>query len=224
MQCGTSLSGADPEESGSVRIPFRIDDGIAVRPAAGSVRVAACRVVGAVHGQFILITEPAVKISEKVSIVLDETFLCSYFCNGYLYTFHSRYRNCVMNDIVCIEYPREVEVRQIRKDRRVKVNIETKVSARDSGDSFLADMTDISRGGCRLVFNQQIGLAKGVKLSLTFSLPNEALIKKLDGQIVRLSRVKDSKTTEAGVSFCSEGGEISKVVDFCEFCMYFDMD
>src|SRR5271157_3853849 len=133
----------DPDSyAEDLRIPFRIDDGIVVRAIAGSARVFSSRIVGAMSGQFILITEPAAKISETVSAVLDGNFLCSYFCEGYLYTFHSRYRNRLMNDTVCIEYPKEAEIRQIRKDRRIKVNIETRVHVCDSGESFLADMID----------------------------------------------------------------------------------
>jgi c-di-GMP-binding flagellar brake protein YcgR len=223
-----SLSVAEEKEPGAeaeeLRIPFRIDDGIVVRAIAGSARVFSSRIVGAMSGQFILITEPSAKISDTVSAVLDGNFLCSYFCEGYLYTFHSRYRNRLMNDIVCIEYPKDAEVRQIRKDRRIKVNIETKVFVCDSGESFLADMTDISRGGCRLVFHHRAAMVKGTDVLLTFSLPNEAVIKKLPASLVRIQNSKDNRTTDAGLSFIGQGGEVSKVADFCEFCTYFEVE
>lgn len=214
----------DSNEPEPVRIPLRIDDGLVVRALTGPARIASCRIVGAMQDEFILITEPAVKISEKISVILDDTFLCSYFCDGYLYAFHSRYRNRLLNDIVCIEYPKIVEVRQIRKDRRVKVNLETRVNVCGGGESFLADMTDISGGGCRLVFNQTAPVEKGSNISLTFSLPNEALIRKLQATVVRINRVKNSKEVETGLTFTDQGSEVCKVTDFCEFCKYFELD
>jgi len=216
---------ADFEEPARVRIPLRIDDGMVVCAPTGPRHIASCRIVGAAHGEFILITEPTVKISDRFSAVLDDHFLCSYFCDGYLYTFQSRYRNRLMNDIISIEYPKEVGVRQIRKDRRIKVNIETKVFVCENGEPFLADMTDISRGGCCLVFKQHVPMEQGSNVLLTFSLPNNALIRELQAVAVRVRRVKNSKKIEeAGLSFAGQGSEICKVADFCEFCMYFDLD
>ena len=102
--------------------------------------------------------------------------MCSYFSDGILYRFNSRYLRRLIDDIVCIEYPKEVEVRQIRRYRRIRVNIETKFVVSDTADSSFADMVDISHGGCRLVLHKCVPMTKGTALSLTFSLPNEALI------------------------------------------------
>ncbi|HYA39891.1 MAG TPA: PilZ domain-containing protein [Syntrophobacteraceae bacterium] len=215
---------ADADESAPMRVPLRIDDAIVVRTLTGPARMASCRIVGASHNKFILITEPAVKINERVSAILDESFLCSYFCDGYLYTFESSYGNRLMNDIVSIEYPREVAVRRIRKDRRIKVNIETKVVVCDSGESFAADMRDISRGGCCLATEQPVPVAEGSTVLLTFGLPNEAVISDLQAVAVRVNSLKNREGIQVGLSFQDQGSEIGKVADFCAFCMYFEME
>jgi len=224
IEAGKPAASGDSGESDPVKIPFRIDDGLVVRSLTGATRVASCRIVGASYGQFILITEPAVKINDRLSAVLDDNILCNYFCEGYLYTFRSAYRNLLMNDIVSIAYPAEVEVRQIRKDRRIKVNIETKIAVDGSEELFLADMKDISRGGCCLVFSPQVPLEQESRLRLTFSLPNEALIKDIRATAVRINRIKQSNMFEAGLSFSDQDSETCKVADFCEFCNYFDLD
>ena len=82
-------------------------------------------------------------------------------------------------------------------------------------------MADISQGGCRLILNQCAGIAKGTNLSLTFNLPNEALVSGLQTVVARMSRIENSQATEVGASFTGPDSEISKVSNFCEFCMYF---
>ena len=126
---------------------------------------------------------------------------------------------------MCIEYPREVEVRQIRKDRRIRVNIETKLVVSDTTDLFIVDLVDISRGGCRVSINQRrVPMMKGTNASLTFSLPNEAFISELQAVVVRISRIKDSVATEIGLKFTGPKSELSKIENFCEFCMFFDLE
>jgi hypothetical protein len=208
---------ADPEESERIRIPLNIDDAMVVRSPAAPARIASCKVIGAVHGKFILITEPAIKISDRVAAVLDETLLCSCLCDDYLYIFYSRYRNRLLDDIVCIEYPREVEIRRIREHTRVKVDIETRVRL-GNGESIPAKMIDISRGGCRLTFTQRVRTTKGSSLALTFELPNEVTVDKIEAVVAKIKQV--DRVTETGVSFSDQDKEISKVKDFCEFCRF----
>ena len=208
---------AEPEEPEKIRIPLRIDDAMVVRSPSAPGRIASCRVVGAMHGQFIIITEPAIKISERVAAILDENLLCSCLCDDYLYIFYSRYRNRLMEDVVCIEYPKEVEIRRIREHTRVTVDIEARVSF-DDGEAVPAKMIDISRGGCRLSFTQRVRTAKGSSLTLAFELPNEVSVEKIGAVVAKIKQVEG--TTEAGLSFSGRDKEISKVRDFCEYCRF----
>ncbi len=208
-----------------IRIPLKIDEGIVVRSLTNLAHIAKARIIGARVGEYILITEPTVRINERVAAVLNEGFSCSYFSDGNLYIFQSQCLKYLAPDVMSIEYPREVEVRQIRKDRRIRVNIETKLVVSDTIDPFLADLTDISRGGCRVSINQRrLPMMKGTKLSLTFGLPNEASINELQAVVVRISRIKDSVATEIGMKFTGPKRELSKIENFCEFCMFFDLE
>jgi len=93
-----------------------------------------------------------------------------------------------------------------------------------TADSFIAEMADISFGGCRLVFNQRVPMPKGTELPITLNLPNEAFVSRLRALVVRIDRIKNSKATEVGLSFTGPQTEISKISNFCEFCMFFDME
>ncbi len=214
----------DAEVSTSIRIPFRIDDAIMLRSLTNMAHIAQSRVVGAVHGKFILIIEPTARISDRLSAVLDEDFLCSYFNDGAMHSFYSKYLGRLLGDVVSIDYPKEVKVRQIRKYRRIRVNIETECTVCGAADLFFAEMADISQGGCLLLLNQRASIAKGTNLSLTFNLPNEAFIRGLQTVVVRISLIPNSQATEVGVAFTGPESEISKISNFCEFCLYFDIE
>lgn len=217
-QTGGSSGQSDyPEEPERITIPLKIDDAMVVRSPGAPARIASCKVVGAIHGRYLLITEPTVKISDRVSAVLDEALLCSCMCGDYLYIFYSRYRNRLMDNIVCIEYPREVEVRRIREHTRIEVNIETSVLL-GNGEPVSAKMIDISRGGCRLTFDRRLRMTKGNRLSLTFELPNMITVDRVEAVIAKIKQV--NRTTETGLSFDADNGELSKIADFCEFFLF----
>jgi hypothetical protein len=207
-----------------MRIPFKIDEEMVLRSLTNTAHIAKARIIGAKVGEYILITEPAVRITEGDGAVLDEGFLCSCSSGGNLYVFQSRCLRYLANDVMCIEYPGKVEVRRIRKYRRIRVNIETELVISDTSSSFLVDLTDISRGGCCVNINQRrVPMIKGTNVSLTFSLPNEAFISALQAVVARISRIKDKVATEIGLKFIGPQSELSKIGNFCEFYMFFDL-
>jgi c-di-GMP-binding flagellar brake protein YcgR len=206
------------------RIPFRIDDEIMVSSLAIAAHRTKSRIVGAVHGDFILIQEPIVVINERLSAIFDHVFECSYFTEGYRYNFLSRYRSHVLSDIICIEYPKEVDVHQIRKHRRIKVNIETKYAVFGTPNWFSAHMVDISHSGCRLVLKSKVAIKKGMRVLMVFNLLNEDVVNELRAVVVRSWPIKGSEATNVGLSFTGPAGELAKISRFCEFCIYFDME
>ena len=227
-QFGSSSNDQNPNvnagKPGTTRIPFRIGDGMAIRSSTDSTCIANSRIVGAVHGKYILLTEPTVKINERIPVVLNESIKCAYFDDGILYSFNSKYRQHLVYGIVCIDYPQKVEVRQVRKHRRIKVNIETEYSISGAVGSFVADMTDISCGGCRLISSRRVPLTKGTRLSLAFNLHNEAMVSGLEALSARINHTAEGKGTEIGLSFIGPPDELAKIANFCEFCMYFDLE
>ncbi len=227
---GNQLTGGvknrDPAVSAreATRIPFKIGDEVMVNSLAIAAHRTKSRIVGAVHGDFILIQEPIVVINERLSAIFDHVFECSYFTEGHRYNFLSRYRSHVLKGIICIEYPKEVDVHQIRKNRRLRVNIETKCAVFGSPNWFPADMVDISQGGCRLFLKSKAAITKRIKVLLLFTLPNEDVVNELRAIVVRSAPVKDSEATEVSLSFSGPSSELAKVSRFCEFCMYFDLE
>jgi c-di-GMP-binding flagellar brake protein YcgR len=212
------------EDCEVINIPFRIDDEIMVRSLSNAAHRTKSRIVGAAYGKFILIQEPIVVINHRFLAIFDDVFECSYFADGYRYIFLSRYRSHVLNDVVCIEYPGMVDVNQIRKHRRIKVNIETKYAALGTPNWFTGDMVDISKGGCRLVLKPKETVAKGMRVLLVFSLPNEDEVNDLRAVVVRSNPVGSSETTEVGLSFTGPPHELAKISNFCEFCLFFDVE
>jgi len=215
---------ADTDVPTPVRIPFRIDDAIMVRSLTNAAHMARTRIIGVMHGKYIMIIEPTVKINDRISAVLDEDFLCSYFNDGAMHIFNSRYLKHMADDVVSIAYPMKVDVRQIRKYRRIRVNIETKCTVGGTVDVFTAEMADISQGGCRLILNARTPITKGTNLSLTFNLPNVAFVSGLETVVARISRIQNTRATEIGISFIGPESETAKISNFCEFCMYFDLE
>jgi c-di-GMP-binding flagellar brake protein YcgR len=171
-KAGTDLDGgagnlklrAGSDAANAVRLPLRIDDPMMVRSADNPTQMAKSKIVGAIHGDFIMITDPTVKVNDRLSVIIDGNLLCAYFHDGILYNFHSRFRRDLIHGTICIEYPKEIEARQVRKHRRIKVNIETKFAAFGYPNWLSADMADISKGGCRLILKSKIIMKKGMRL------------------------------------------------------------
>lgn len=206
------------------RIPLKIDDEIIVRSLGNAAHKTRSKIIGAVHGQFIIIDEPVVVINERLSAYIEDDFVCSYFTEGTLYNFKSRYKKHLIDNMVCINYPSDIEVRQVRKHRRIRVNIETEFQIEGTSDSFLGDMLDISRGGCRLSLHSLVPATRGMNASLVFSLPNEVVVSGLKGVIMSMRHIKSRETTELGICFSGNVDELAKVADFCEFCMFFEVE
>jgi len=207
-----------------IKVPLRIGDEIMVRSLANAAHRTKTKVVGAVHGDFILIKEPLVVINNRLVAIFDQTFECSYFAEGYRYSFVSKYKSHAFQDIVCISYPEDAEISKVRKDRRIRVNIETKYAVFGSPKWFSADMVDISKGGCRLILKSNPPLSRGMEVLLVFSLPNEEEVNDLRAQVVRSTSMPDIEATDIGLAFVRPHSELAKVESFCEFCLFFEVE
>ena len=117
-----------------------------------------------------------------------------------------------------------MEIRKIRKHRRIRVNIETKIGIKGNTRELVSDMTDVSPGGCRLLLHQSARIDSGSLVPLTFNLPNEALVNELQATVVRVNHNKGGKKLELGCSFTGPSSETSKIINFCDFCMFFEVE
>jgi len=215
------LSGGDGV---AIIVPFRIDDGLVVQSADNKTLIAKSRIIGALRGEFIMITEPTVQISDRISTVIHENIKCFYLNKSGLYSFRSTYRRELINNVICIEYPKKVDVRERRRDRRIKVNVEASFFLSDYEDLFYGVMTDISTGGCRLTLKPQTSISDGAKAVVTFRLPDKVLVSNLEAKVVKISHIMKNKATAFGLSFTGPPDELTKVANFCEFCMIFELE
>ena len=208
----------------SIIIPFRIEDGLVVQSADNKRLMAKSRIIGALRGEFIMITDPTVQINDRISAAIHDNIQCFYLNKNGLYSFRSRYRKELVNNVICIEYPQKVQVRERRRDRRIKVDIDACFNLSDYADLFYGAMTDISAGGCRLVLKKQTSVSEGAEAVLTFRLPNKVLVDKLEATVVKASHIMKNKATSLGISFTGPPDELSKVTNFCEFCMLIELE
>ncbi|MEM5788016.1 MAG: PilZ domain-containing protein [Syntrophobacteraceae bacterium] len=207
-----------------IDLPLAIGGELIVRSLSNPALRTKSKIVGAMHNEYILITEPVMKINERLGASIDGGLLCSYFTGGNLYTFRSKCRQSILKNVTVIDYPGKLDIKQIRSHRRIRVNIETEFVGPANHTPVLADMVDISHGGCRLVFEPAIALLKDMHATITFSLPNEQMVRKMRCQVMSVSRLRGQDSLEAGLKFIGPASAIDTIRSFCEFCMFFELE
>ena len=205
-------------------LPLEIGGELIIRSFANIAHKINTKVIGAVHGEYILIKEPVLPINERLSAVFENHFMCSYFNSGYVYKFKSKRRQTLIGDLISIEYPNIAEIIQVRRHRRIKVNIETEVTWPGLRRPLTGDMVDISVGGCCLLFPASVRLTKGKDLYLEFDLPDDQKVKGIRARVMSVKCGRSSDVVAVGLSFLGPATESVRVVKFCEFCMFFDLE
>lgn len=208
----------------SIIVPFKIEDELVVQAADNKTLMTQSTIIGALRREFIMITEPTVQINDRLSTVLNEDINCFYLNQSGLYSFRSRYRKELIKNVICIEYPQKVVVRERRRDRRVKVNVQARFVVSDYIDLFYGDVTDISAGGCRLSLKKRTPVSEGAKAVMSFRLPNDVPVSKLTAKVVKVSHAIKNKATVLGLSFTGPPDELSKVANFCKLCMILELE
>jgi c-di-GMP-binding flagellar brake protein YcgR len=122
-------------------------------------------------------------------------------------------------NIICIDYPQDFEVEQVRAEPRVKVNLEAVLEISDTNLSGI--VKDISETGCSFELPKIISLFKGLGLIATFTLPNDQLIKNIACTIINVKYNQIYRKTEIGARFSGPAEEISKIRELVKFCMRF---
>jgi c-di-GMP-binding flagellar brake protein YcgR len=205
-------------------LPLEIDGDLVIRSLENIAHRISTKIIGAVHGDYILIKEPVMPINERLSAVFEGDFMCMYFNSGYLYSFQSKHRHTLIGDLISIDYPYITEIKQIRKYRRIKVNIEIELTSPELVSPISGDMVDISEGGCCLLLPTSARLTKGKDVYLQFHLPNDQKVKGLKSRVMSMKCPKGAESIEVGLSFSGPPAESDKIADFCEFCMFFELE
>jgi c-di-GMP-binding flagellar brake protein YcgR len=205
------------------RLPLQLDSELAIHSVSNVAHYARSKVLGVVHNDFIMIEEPVFTISDRLSAVVEGDYQCSFLQDGFLYKFMSRRRQVIMKNIVAIDYPGQFEIQQLRKHHRVKVNIATQfdIALGDATESVRGNMKDISEGGCLLILTRLSSYMKGSKASMTFTLPDDQVVKGLRCTLVNIHHFHIKRCTGIGLSFTGPDPELAKIQKFCCYCKRF---
>lgn len=201
------------------KIPFQLGAQILLRPYTDRSHRAKSKIIGVLEKEFILIENPVFSVSENITAIVEDDLMVAYAYDGYLFTFKSRFNRELIKNIVCIDYPETFQMEQLRDEPRVKVNLEAAVTIGDIKLSGI--LRDISATGCMLEIQKIISLFKGLGLTLTFTLPDDQLIKDLHCTISSVKYNQIHKKTDIGAKFSGPSEEIEKIRGLVNFCMRF---
>lgn len=202
------------------KLPLVIDSQIFLRSIEQKGIKTASRILGARHGDFILIEQPVFRITDRFYATPEE-FLCTFSDEGDVYHFQSRIQKTIGGGLTFIDYPEEFQVEAIRKHHRIQVNIEVHISIQELKEQVKGMMKDISEGGSFVSLPVLIPVAKNMKCSIDFTLPDNQNITGLTALVRQVQFRKLRKTIDLGLEFTGPPVEIAKLRSFCQFCMFF---
>jgi c-di-GMP-binding flagellar brake protein YcgR len=205
------------------KLPLLINTEIFVQSLEHKLARAKSRILGGRHGDFIIIDNPILQLSNRLTIKLTGKIQCKFRLEGEVYDFLSMVRKHTEDGFCLIDYPQDFQQSRLRSHPRIRVNIETRLLVDQQRDTLTVSMTDISAGGCKLMFPYLFGVPTETSCTLSFSLPDGKNVENLKG-IIRTNRMmKLGKKTEVGIKFLEPDAELEKVASFCRFCMFFDV-
>ena len=204
------------------KLPLEIGSPIFIQSMENKSVKARSTVIGARHGDFIIIEDPVVHFSDRLYSKLSGEIACHYLHEGDLYEFTSTIRYYGKENYAVIEYPSKYRLSQLRKHHRIYVNIETILRVPRERDSFKGILTDISSGGCQLNVPTILFLAKGSECFLSFTLPDNTLVDSLKCVIRNIKIDKRSNSSEVGFEFIQDQEQLQSITRFCRFCMFFE--
>jgi len=201
------------------KIPFQLGAEILLRSPLNPVHKTKSRIIGVLEKEFIMIEDPVFAISDNISAVVEGDFDVIYLYNEYLFRFKSRFNRKLIKNIICIDYPENFEVEQLSTETKVKVNLEAALNVSEM--ELSGQVKEISESGCLFELPKIISLFKGFKLTATFTLPNDELIKDLECMIVSVKYNQIQRKTEVGAKYSGPVEAISKIRELVRFCMRF---
>lgn len=195
-------------------IPFRLGADIVLKAAVNPLLRAKGTVYGAVPGQVIMVEEPQFVLNERFTFICEE-FECVYLHNIHLIKFKSEFVKEIISGVIAITYPKAVERVQIRAHARLSVDIETEVFLGTKDGTCTAVMEDLSVGGCRLQLPMLVQVPKGAKFNLSFTMPDNTIIKNLSCVVMNIKLVHGKKITVIGARFAKSSPAVRKIEQFC---------
>jgi c-di-GMP-binding flagellar brake protein YcgR len=205
------------------KLPLEIGSPVFIQSIENKSVKARSAVIGARHGDFVIIEDPVVHLSDRLFSKMTGEILCQYLHEGELYEFTSKIRYFGKEGFAVIDYPEQYRKTQLRKSHRIHVNIETRIKVPRERDIYTGTMADISSGGCQLTVPTILLLAKSTECLLSFTLPDNTYIDAIKCLIRNLKIDKRSNSTEVGFEFIQEQEPLDGIIRFCRFCMFFEV-
>lgn len=214
------------------KLPIVIESEIYLRSMEQKNLQAKSKMLGARHGDFILVEDPICQINERLTSLLEGNVICSFFYEGDIYRFPSKIQRALGGGLTLIDYPTRFQVENVRKYHRVQVNIETRFALENtltnasavqkrSDDIVKASMVDLSEGGCYLVIPSLMHVTQNMFCKLDFILPDNKHVACLQARVRSVQFFKLKKVTELGLQFIGPQGELAKIASFCQYCLFF---
>ena len=201
------------------KIPFQLGAELLLRSSSNRSHKTKSKIIGVLEKEFIMIENPIFSISDNITAIVEDNLMVAYLYDGYLFTFTSKFNRELINNIICIDYPLTFEVEKLRDSPRIKVSLEAAVNISDI--KMPGIVKDVSGSGCSLQIPKIISLFKGLGVVLTFTLPNDQLVKDLQCRISSVKYNQIHKKTEIGVTFLGPSEEIARITELVKFCMRF---
>jgi c-di-GMP-binding flagellar brake protein YcgR len=203
-------------------VPFILGTPLKIRSMADPTLKTVALLVGVIPKLAILVENPIFSSeTEKITGRVGGDILCVYMHEGAVYRFKTRFGQNLIHNVVCIDYPPKIEMQNLRRHRRVRVELEAVGAIGEDGRLINGIITDISEGGCCLDLPGLILVERGMPVCLTFLLPTDDEIEDLNCTIMNVRTIPSEKKTIAGMSFNGPASEMAKINKFSEMCLYF---
>jgi hypothetical protein len=203
------------------KIPLQLGSQILLRSLSKPSYKAKSRIIGVLEKEFIMIEEPVYTINNPATGTVKDDFLAVYLHEGRLFTFKSHFHKTLINNMICIDYPKDFQIENLRREERIKVNLDAVMTVDDMNNSGF--IKDLSYNGCLFQLSKIIPLSKGTEFAAAFSLHNNQQIKHLQCTTMSVRYDRIHQRTGIGSQFSGPEDDVSKIRELVRFCMRFKL-
>ncbi len=187
----------------------------------GEKKLLTSEFMGVEEDKYLVIKAPSLQYMSHVSHLLykGNTVIARYLHKGTVFGFKSRIKYVITNPIklLILEYPKKIEIQNLRKHRRVDCYLPASVKISDN--TIEGTIIDISREGCQFTVEKS-KIESSLKLfqveketSVSFKLPGVEKILAVTGKQKYI--IEDSDNVKIGVLFGNMAIEVqTKLFDF----------
>ena len=164
-----------------------------------------CTFVGQRMDQYIVVTPPENFAAFEDRLLQADRIMVRYLFEGDIFEFESKLKEIKHNPLMLLllQYPGSVEKRELRSQQRINCFISTKMEINNLTQDGI--IKDISKFGCRCVFESSRSLEKALRIedhiSLGFGFPGFSDRQEILGKIIDVRAEKGR--LDVGIEFAS---------------------